>query len=134
MIQKNTVLSVIDNSGAQRARCIHVYNGYRKRYAKIGDLILVSLLGVRKKQKTIHQKKQGKQELTKGSVCKAVVVQTKTGKFFNNGKQITFQQNGAVLLNNKNKYQGTRIFGAVPQFLRFTKFLRLTTMSSGVIR
>jgi large subunit ribosomal protein L14 len=134
MIQKNTVLPVIDNSGAQRARCIHVYDGYRKRYANIGDLILVSLISVRKKEATFNQKKQGKQELTKGMVCKAVVVRTKKGTFLRNGKHVSFKQHGIVLLNNKNKYHATRVFGVIPHFLRYTKFLRLTTMASGVIK
>lgn len=134
MIQKNTVLAVVDNSGAQRARCIHVYGGYRKRYANIGDLILVSLISVRKKETSYNQKKQGKQELTKGMVCKGVVVRTKTGLSFKNGKKISFKQHGIVLLNNKNKYHATRVFGVIPHSLRYTKFLRLTTMASAVVR
>lgn len=127
MIQKNTVLSVIDNSGVLRVRCIHVYHGYRKRYAKVGDLILVSLLSVRRKEKT------EKQDLKKGGISKAIVLRTKTTKSFKSNNQLFFKENSVALLNNKDKFAGTRVFGVIPSLLRKTRYLRLIKMSSGGI-
>ena len=127
MIQSGTVLNVIDNSGAKEVRCIKVLGGYRKRYAYIGDLIVVSVIALRTKRKISTKVK-------KGEVLKALLVRTKTPlKYFSGGECLHFFENSVVLLNNQHKPIGTRIFGSLPQKIRYTKHLRLASLSSGLI-
>jgi large subunit ribosomal protein L14 len=127
MIQKGSYLRVIDNSGASLVSCIHLYNGYRRRYAKVGDTILVSI-------KSMRKTKRENVKIKKGDVVKAIVVRTKTPFFFNSlGNSSKFLDNGVILMNNQNKYLGNRIFGPVPNMFRYTRFLKLTMMGSGVV-
>jgi large subunit ribosomal protein L14 len=128
MLQKNSTLAIIDNSGAKFGRCIHIYNGYRKRYARMGDMVLLSLTKVK------PGKKIGKTELKKGMVFKGVVVRTKVSIKYNSNKRILFKQNGAVLISAKNKFAGLRIFGPVLHEFRYTKYLRLTSIAAGVVK
>jgi large subunit ribosomal protein L14 len=127
MIQSGTVLNVIDNSGAKEVRCIKVLGGYRRRYACIGDLIVVSVIALRTKRRMNTKVK-------KGEVLKALLVRTKTPlKDFSGGEYLNFFENSVVLLNNQNKPTGTRIFGSLPQKIRYTKHTRLASLSSGLI-
>jgi len=126
MIQVGTYLNVIDNSGAREASCIKVLSGYRRRYAFIGDLIVVSVKSIRSKRKVSSKAK-------KGEIFRALVVKTKTRKTFFSGDSISFLQNSIVLLTKQNKLIGTRIFGSVPKNLRYTKFLRVASLSSGLV-
>lgn len=126
MIQSGTFLNVLDNSGARLVSCIKVSKGYKKRYSKTGDVITVSV-------KSIRQKKNVMSKVRKGEVVKALIIRTKkneTGKFF---ERINFNENSAVLLNKQYKFLGTRIFGPVPKYFRFTRFLKIISMSSGTI-
>jgi len=126
MIQVGTYLNVIDNSGAKKVACIKVYNGYRRRYAVVGDVVLVSVKNLRKKRRFSSKTK-------KGEVHKALIVRTKSQiKTFVNDSCIFFE-NSVVLLNKKNKLVGTRIFGSIPKTLRYTKFLKLVSLSSGLV-
>ena len=129
MIQKNTVLNVIDNSGAKKARCIYLLNsGYRKRYCSVGDLVLVSIKELRLKRRKFSKVK-------KGELLKALVVRTKISKQWSYSAEVfTFFENAIVLLSSKNKLLGTRIFGCLPCDIRFTKYSRLISLSAGVIR
>ena len=126
MIQNGTFLNVVDNTGAKRVCCIKVTKGYRKRYAFVGDVIVVSV-------KTIRHKKKRISKIKKGDVTKALVVRTKFS-----GKQpfcesISFNENAVILLNKQHKLLGTRIFGSISKYFRYTQFLKTITLSSGVI-
>jgi large subunit ribosomal protein L14 len=125
MIQKETYLRVVDNSGAKTAACIHIYGGYRKRYAKVGDSILVAI-------KSTKKKKPEDLKIKKGDMSKALVVSTKNVNANEYGK-IKFSKNTIILFDNQNKYLGTRLFVPMLESFRFTKYLKLMSMSSGFI-
>lgn len=126
MIQNGTYLNVQDNSGARLVQCIKISKGYKSRYSSIGDLILVSIKKLRTKRRLLSKVK-------KGEIFKALIIRTKTKfKTLNNGNFQSFTENSVVLLNKQNKLIGTRIFGFVPKKLRYTKFFRLISLSSGV--
>jgi large subunit ribosomal protein L14 len=124
MIQQGSYLEVIDNSGAKKVMCIKIINtGYKQRYARVGSLILISVKSTRS-SKILKVKK--------GDMYKALIVRTKAKSF---SKVYNFKQNfenAAVLLNKQYKLLGTRIFGKIPKQLKFSKFLKLTTLSSGL--
>ena len=126
MIQNGSFLNVIDNSGAKVIYCIKVVSGYKRRYASIGDLIVVSVKSLRSKRRAASKTK-------KGEVYKAVVVRIKKKFFSFNGDSLNFLENSVVLLNKQNKFIGTRIFGSVPLSLRYTKFLKIASLSSGLV-
>ena len=126
MIQVGTVLNVIDNSGARKICCIKVISGYKRRYAFAGDLIMVSVKSLRTKRKSTSKTK-------KGEVYKALVVRTKVQLKGFSGDNIKFLENSAILLNKQNKFIGTRVFGALPVKFRYTKYLRILSLSNGVI-
>jgi len=126
MIQSGTFLNVIDNSGAKSVACIKVLSGYRRRYANIGDLIVVSV-------KNLRAKRRSSSKIKKGEITKALVVRTKSSLRSFSGEEINFFENSVVLLNNQKKPLGTRIFGSLPKFFRFTKFLRIISLSAGLI-
>lgn len=126
MIQVGTILNVIDNSGARKASCIKVIGGYRRRYAKIGDLVIVSIKSLRIKRKLTSKVK-------KGEIYKALIVRIKPRIKNFSGESICFFENSIVLLNKQNKLIGTRIFGSLPLQLRYTKHLRVVSISAGLI-
>jgi large subunit ribosomal protein L14 len=126
MIQVGTVLNVIDNSGARKICCIKVMSGYKRRYAFSGDLIMVSVKSLRTKRKSTSKTK-------KGEVYKALVVRTKNELRGFSGENMKFLENSAILLNKQNKFIGTRVFGVIPKIIKHTKFLRLTSICSGLI-
>jgi large subunit ribosomal protein L14 len=121
MIQNGTYLNVIDNCGAKNVCCIKVSKGYRRRYAVIGDIITVSIKNIRKKRRSTSK-------IKKGDVIKALIVKTR----FN--ESLAFNENGVVLITAQRKLLGTRIFGGIPQIFKYTKFLRLTSLCSGLIK
>jgi large subunit ribosomal protein L14 len=127
MIQKGTCFKVIDNSGAKKACCIHVVGGYRKRYGKIGDIIVVSIKSLRSKRREVSK-------IKKGDVVKALIVKTKVYQPSYSYELISYFENSVVLLNNQNKLLGTRIFGPIQKSFRYTKYLRILTLASGVIK
>ena len=117
MIQTQTQLDVADNSGAKKVFCIRVLGGTRRRYARVGDIIIVSV------KEAIPNAK-----VKKGDVMKAVVVRTKKEISRPDGSYIKFDDNSAVLINQQREPVGTRIFGPVARELRdklFTKILSL---------
>jgi large subunit ribosomal protein L14 len=123
MIQSGTFLNAVDNSGAKKLLCIKIINGgYKQRYANIGSTILVSVKAVRF-SKTIKVKK--------GELHKAIIIKTKAplSGFLNYKK---YFENSAVLLNKKNKLVGTRIFGFIPKTFKYSKYLKIISLSSGV--
>jgi large subunit ribosomal protein L14 len=126
MIQSGSFLNIIDNSGAKDICCIKVSKGYRRRYAQIGDVITASIKNIRKNKK-INSK------VKKGEVVKALIVRTRfnmTSKF---NERFKFFENSAVLINKQNKLIGTRIFGAISKQFKYTKYLRIASLSSGLI-
>lgn len=127
MIQKGTYLKVIDNSGAKKACCIHVSGGYRKRYGKVGDVIVVSI-------KSLRAKRRDASRIKKGDVAKALIVKTKVYRPSYSHECVSFFENSVVLLNNQNKLLGTRIFGPVQKTFRYTRHLRILSLASGIIK
>ena len=122
MIQVQTELFVADNTGAKRIECIKVLGGSKRRYASIGDIIVVSV------KEAIPRGK-----VKKGSVHKAVVVRTKQGIFRNDGSKVKFDNNAAVLTDEKGEPLGTRIFGPVTRELRTKKFMKIISLAPEVI-
>ncbi|KAA0013218.1 50S ribosomal protein L14 [Billgrantia pellis] len=123
MIQTQTMLDVADNSGARRVQCIKVLGGSHRRYARVGDIIKVTV------KEAIPRGK-----VKKGQVLKAVVVRTKSGVRRPDGSLIRFDGNAAVLLNNTNEQPiGTRIFGPVTRELRNEKFMKIISLAPEVL-
>ncbi|AGI27118.1 50S ribosomal protein L14 [Candidatus Portiera aleyrodidarum] len=123
MIQTQTKLEIADNSGAKKVQCIKVLGGSRRRYAKIGDLIKITVKEAIPKGK-----------VKKGQVMKAVVVRTKKGIRRRDGSIIRFDSNAVVLLNNTTEQPvGTRIFGPVTRELRTEKFMKIVSLANEVL-
>lgn len=121
MIQMQSVLEVADNSGARKVMCIKVLGGSHRRYARIGDVIKVSIKDAIPRSK-----------VKKGSVMNAVVVRTSKGVRRDDGSLIRFDGNAAVLLNNQNEPIGTRIFGPVTRELR-ERFMKIISLAAEVL-
>lgn len=122
MIQMQTELNVADNSGAKIVECIKVLGGSHKRYAKIGDIIRVTV------KEAIPRGK-----IKAGDLSRAVVVRTKKGVRRKDGSLIRFDTNAVVLLNNQDQPIGTRIFGPVTRELRSEKFMRIVSLAAEVL-
>ena len=122
MIQTESYLDVADNSGARRVMCIKVLGGSHRRYARVGDIIKVTV------KEAIPSGK-----VKKGQVMSAVVVRTKKGLRRQDGSLIKFDDNAAVLLNANNAPIGTRIFGPVTRELRTEKFMRIISLAPEVL-
>jgi len=122
MIQQQTILNVADNSGAKKVMCIKVLGGSKKRYATIGDIIVVSVkdaipgAGVKK-----------------GNVEKAVIVRVKRNYKRKDGTYIRFDENGVVIMNNSNEPKGTRIFGPIPRELRDKNYMKIISLAPEVL-
>ena len=124
MIKQYTVLKVSDNSGAKKIRCIQLSKGFNKKFSKLGDLIVVSILELRNKLRITSK-------VLKGDVVKALVVRTKKKKTEKDGSSICFADNSVILINAQGKLTGTRIMGPIPKFLRKNKALKLASVSTG---
>ncbi|HEY3643928.1 MAG TPA: 50S ribosomal protein L14 [Gammaproteobacteria bacterium] len=122
MIQMRTVLEAADNSGARSLKCIKVLGGSKRRYARIGDVIKVSIGDAIPRGK-----------VKKGEVYDAVVVRTRSGVRRPDGSLIKFDTNAAVLLTNKLEPIGTRIFGPVTRELRNEQFMRIISLAPEVL-
>jgi large subunit ribosomal protein L14 len=122
MIQTETVLDVADNSGAKKVYCIKVLGGSRRRYASVGDIIVVSI------REAIPNSK-----VKKGDVARAVVVRTAKEIARPDGSYIRFDGNSAVLINKENEPIGTRIFGPVARELRAKRFMRIVSLAPEVL-
>lgn len=122
MIQEETNLVVADNSGAKKIRCIRVLGGHDKRYASLGDLIVVS----------VKSAIPGA-PVKKGDVSRAVVVRTKKEVRRKDGSFIRFDENAAVLLNQQGEPRGTRIFGPVARELRERQFMKIISLAPEVL-
>lgn len=122
MIQNQTVLNVADNSGAKKIFCVKVLGGSRRRYATIGDIIVVSIKEALPKAK-----------VKKGEVKRAVIVRVKKELSREDGSYIRFDDNSAVLINEQGEPIGTRIFGPVGRELRVKKFAKIISLAPEVL-
>ncbi|HEV7554516.1 MAG TPA: 50S ribosomal protein L14 [Kofleriaceae bacterium] len=122
MIQMTSVLDVADNSGAKKVFCIKVLGGSRRRYASIGDIIIVSI------REAIPGAK-----VKKGEVSRAVIVRTRRELARSDGSSIRFDGNSAVLINKENEPIGTRIFGPVARELRAKRFMKIISLAPEVL-
>ncbi|MBN2397767.1 MAG: 50S ribosomal protein L14, partial [Deltaproteobacteria bacterium] len=121
MIQMQTFLKVADNSGAKKVCCIKVLGGSRRRYARVGDVIIVSV------KEAIPNSK-----VKKGDVLKAVVVRTRREIGRSDGSYLKFDENSAVLINDQLEPLGTRIFGPVARELRAKQFMKIVSLAPEV--
>jgi large subunit ribosomal protein L14 len=122
MIQTESVLDVADNSGAKRVRCLKVLGGSKRRYAGVGDIIVVTV-----KDAAPHGK------VKKGQIHRAVVVRTKKELRRRDGSYIRFDKNSAVLITKENEPLGTRIFGPVARELRAMNFMKIVSLAPEVL-
>jgi len=122
MIQMQTFLEVADNSGAKLVQCIKVLGGSRRRYAGLGDVIVVAIKEV-----------QAGSKVKKGDTAKAVVVRTKREYRRADGSYIKFDENSAVLINAQQEPVGTRIFGPVARELRAKRFMKIISLAPEVL-
>jgi large subunit ribosomal protein L14 len=122
MIQPRSILEVADNSGAKRVQCIKVMGGFHKRYARLGDIVVVSV------KEAIPES-----NIKKGDKAKAVVVRTKKEHRRPDGSYIRFDQNAVVLISPQNEPIGTRIFGPVARELRWKEFMKIISLAPEVL-
>ena len=122
MIQMQTNLDVADNSGARRVQCIKVLGGSKRKYASIGDIIVVSV------KEAIPRGR-----VKKGQVMRAIVVRTANGVRRQDGSLIRFDRNAAVLVNQQGEPIGTRIFGPVPRELRTKNLMKIVSLAPEVL-
>ncbi len=122
MIQQESRINVADNSGAKELLCIRVLGGTGKRYASVGDMIIVTVKSA-----------LSSSELKKGTISTAVVVRTKKEVRRRDGSYIKFEDNAAVLLTPQNEPRGTRIFGPVARELREKQFMKIVSLAPEVL-
>ncbi len=122
MIQMQSILVAADNSGAKRLQCIKVLGGSKRKYASIGDIIVVSV-----------KEALPKSRVKKKDVVKAVIVRTRKEIARPDGSSIRFDENAAVLINNAGEPIGTRIFGPVARELRAKRFMKIVSLAPEVL-
>ena len=122
MIQQESRLRVADNTGARELLCIRVMGGHHRRYARVGDIITATVK---------NAAPQG--AVKKGEVVKAVVVRTKKAYGRDDGTQIAFDENAAVIIDNQRNPRGTRIFGPVARELREKNFMKIVSLAPEVL-
>ena len=122
MIQMQTNMDVADNSGAKRVQCIKVLGGSKRRYAGVGDVVVVSVKDA-----------QPRGRVKKGDVRRAVVVRTSKEMSRASGERIKFDTNACVLINNNGEPIGTRIFGPVPRELRAKNYMKIISLAAEVL-
>lgn len=122
MIQQESRLSVADNSGAKEVQCIRILGGTKKRYASIGDLVIVTVKNALPSG-----------NIKKGTVTKAVVVRTRKEIRRNDGSYIRFDDNACVILNTTGEMVGTRIFGPVARELRDKQYMKIVSLAPEVL-
>jgi large subunit ribosomal protein L14 len=122
MIQTESVLDVADNSGAKRVKCVKVLGGSKRKYASVGDVVVVAIKDASPNSK-----------VKKGEIARAVVVRTKKEIRRKDGTYIRFDTNSAVLINNDNEPIGTRIFGPVARELRAKQFMKIVSLAPEVL-
>ena len=125
MIQQRTVLKVSDNSGAKTARCLKVLGGFKKKYAKLGDIIVISVQQLRNKSKKTSKVK-------KKEIYKALIIRTKTKYRKKTGYATFFKENAIALLNKQGNPIGTRIIGPMSRDLKKKNLQKFISISAGL--
>lgn len=126
MIQQETILKVCDNSGGKIVKCIKVLGGFKKRYANLGDLIVVSVQQLRNKSKSTSK-------VLKGSVFRALVVRTQKQCKKRDGSIFLLEENAVALINKQGNPIGTRILGPISKILKKKKFMKFASLSIGLL-
>ena len=126
MIQEQTVLKVADNSGAKKVKCIKVLGGFKRRFSKQGDVIVVSIKELRNKSRQISKVK-------KGSVHKALIVRTKKSIISKDGSCLFFNNNYVSLMNKQGKPLASRVIGPVPKILKKSKYFKFANIAFGLV-
>lgn len=126
MIQQETILKVADNSGAKTVKCIKVLGGFKKRYANLGDIIVISVQQLRNKSKSTSK-------VLKGGVFRALVVRTKKRYKKRDGSLFLLEENAVALINKQGNPIGTRILGPIPKILKKKKFMKFVSLSVGLM-
>lgn len=122
MIQERTILKVADNSGAKSIRCFRILGGSRRRYARIGDIVVASVQGA-----------EPRKAVKKKDIVRAVIVRAKFRTRRSDGSYVRFDENAAVLIDAKNEPRGTRIFGPIPRELKSRGFEKIVTMADDIV-
>lgn len=126
MIQQQSLLRVADNSGAKTAKCIKVLGGFKRKFAYLGNIIIVSIHQLRNKSKTTSK-------VQKGEIYKALIIRTKTKIKRKDGSSVFFKNNCVSLINKQGNPIATRIVGPIPKSLKKKKFMKFTSISAGFI-
>jgi large subunit ribosomal protein L14 len=126
MIQQQTILKVSDNSGAKTVKCIKVLGGFKKKFATLGDIIVVSVQQLRNTSKKTSK-------VLKGMVFKALIIKTKIKYTKKDGSNLKLQNNSVVLLNKQGNLIGTRILGPITRQLKKKKLIKVISLSAGFI-
>jgi len=126
MIQNQSILTIVDNSGAKTAKCIKILGGFQRRYAYIGNTIVVAVQQIRSKNKS-------KSKVKKGEVLRAVIIRTKFKSKKKDGSSFFFNLNAAVLINKQNKPIATRVLGPVTKELKTNKLMKVASLSAGFL-
>jgi len=126
MIQTQSILTIVDNSGAKNVRCIKILGGFQRRYAYIGDTVVVAIQKIKSKSKS-------KSKVKKGEVLRAVIIRTKFKKTKKDGSSYMFNLNAGVLVNKQNKPVATRILGPVAKELKTNKNMKVASLSAGFL-
>ncbi len=122
MIQERSILRVADNSGAKSIRCFRILGGSRRRYARIGDIIVASV-----------QEAEPRKNVKKKEIVRAVIVRSRFASRRIDGSYVRFDENAAVLIGAKNEPRGTRIFGPIPRELKECGFEKIVTMAEDIV-
>ncbi|MDD4931032.1 MAG: 50S ribosomal protein L14 [Candidatus Colwellbacteria bacterium] len=122
MIQERSILKVADNSGAKTVRCFRIPGGSRKRYARIGDILIASV-----------QVAEPRKAVKKKDIVKAVVVRTRNNMRRKGGMYVRFDENAVVILNPKKEPVGTRIFGPIPRELKEKGFEKIVSLAQDIV-
>jgi len=126
MIQQQTILRVTDNSGAKTVKCIKVLGGFKRRYAFLGNTVIVSVQKLRNRARLLSK-------VQKGQIHKAVIIRTKAKTFKKDGSLSFFQSNAVSLINKQGKPIGSRIIGPIPKIFKKRKKIKFITLSSGFV-
>ena len=126
MIQQQTILRVTDNSGAKTVKCIKVLNGFKRRFAILGDSIIVSVQKLRNKARSTSK-------VRKGEIHKAIIIRTKNKTTKKDGTSLFFQSNAVSLINKQGKPIASRIIGPMPKIFKKKKKIKFVSLSSGFI-
>ena len=126
MIQQQTILKVSDNSGAKSVKCIKVLGGFKKRFAKLNNVIVVSI-------KELRNKARNSSKVKKGEVYKALIIKTKSKQVRKDGSLLFFDNNSVSLMNTQGKPLATRIVGPVTKKLKKGRYSKFANISSGTV-